>query len=128
MKVSISESMAGLRYLPNRTPEMGHAGEFRAAFAELGEYRDGAIHVGYYSGSSEWERHPAGDELVVALDGATTLILLIEGEEERIHMEKDDLAVVPAGAWHRFEDSRRLKVMAVTPEPSEHQLEHPLNG
>ncbi|HKJ18723.1 MAG TPA: cupin domain-containing protein [Xanthomonadales bacterium] len=125
MKVSVRKAIAGLTYLPNRDPEMGHDENTSAAFAELAKYRDGAIHVGYYSGSSEWERHPAGDELVMALDGETTLILLIDGEQQRVPLGKDDLAVVPRNVWHRFEDSDHLKVFAVTPEPSDHQLEVP---
>lgn len=125
MKVSVSKAIADLTYLPNRDPEMGHDENTRAAFAELAKYRDGAIYVGYYSGSSEWERHPAGDELVMALDGETTLILLIDGEQQRVRLEKDDMAVVPCNVWHRFEDSDHLKVLAVSPEPSDHQLETP---
>ena len=125
MKVSITDAIAGLTYLPNRTPEMGHSADTARAFAELANYRDGAIHVGHYSGSSEWERHPQGDELVIAIEGATTLILLIDGEEERVRLGEGELAVVPINTWHRFEDSLDLKVLAVTPEPSDHQLAHP---
>ena len=104
---------------------MGHSEQTADAFSTLAKYRDGAIHVGYYSGSSEWERHPAGDELVIALEGDTTLILLVEGQEERLDLHGGDLAVVPANTWHRFEDSVKLKVLAVTPDPSDHQLERP---
>lgn len=106
---------------------MGHSEETARAFAQLAKYRDGAIHVGYYSGSSEWERHPGGDELVIALEGATTLILLIEGQEERLKMGAGELAVVPANTWHRFEESLELKVLAVTPAPSDHQLDRPVS-
>lgn len=127
MKISINDAIAGLTYLPDRTPEMGHSDQTAAAFSKLAGYRDGAIHIGYYSGSSEWERHPAGDELVIALEGATTLILLIDGNEEQVEMETGELAVVPANTWHRFENSVKLKVLAVTPDPSDHQLERPID-
>ena len=127
MKISIDEAIAGLTYLPNRSPEMGHSELTARAFSTIAKYRDGGIHIGYYSGSSEWERHPAGDELVIALEGATTLILLIDGVEEHVQLTTGELAVVPVNTWHRFVDSEKLKVLAVTPDPSDHQQEHPGN-
>ena len=125
MKISLDEAIAGLTYLPNRSPEMGHSEETAKAFATISKYRDGGIHIGYYSGSSEWERHPAGDELVMALEGSTTVILLIDGVEERVELTTGELVVVPINTWHRFEGSDKLKVLAVTPDPSDHQREHP---
>lgn len=125
MKKSVSDILANVTYLPNRTPEMGHTGGAEEAFAEVSKYRDGAIYVGYYSGGSEWERHSSGDEIVMALEGRTTLVLLIEGREERIQLGESELCVVPANTWHRFEGSEKLKVMSVTPQPTDHQLERP---
>ena len=125
MKKSIGDEIANLTYLPNRTPEMGHSGRMEAAFAKLSRYRDGAIWVGYYSGTSDWERHPKGDEIVMVLEGATTVVLLIEDEEERVNLGAGELVVVPANTWHMFEDSERLKVMSVTPEPTDNRLERP---
>jgi mannose-6-phosphate isomerase-like protein (cupin superfamily) len=125
VKISTHKAIAGLKYLPDRTPEMGHSAEAEAAFAELSKFRDGAIYVGYYSGSSDWEKHPVGDELVIALEGTTTLVIHEAAGDNRIELGDGDLAIVPANTWHKFEDSRRLKVMSVTPEPSEYRLEHP---
>ena len=125
MKKSITDAIAGLTYLPDRTPETSHSGAAEDAFAEISKYRDGAIYVGYYSGSSEWERHSSGDEIVMALEGVTTIVLLIKGKEESVRLGKGELVVVPAGTWHRFEDSKRLKVMSVTPQPTDHQLKRP---
>jgi len=34
-----------------------------------------AVYVGYYSGSSEWGQ-PNGDEVVMVLEGSTTIIQL----------------------------------------------------
>lgn len=95
------------------------------AFAEVAPYRDGAVYVSYYSGSSEWERHPNGDEVVMVLDGTTTVVMLRNAKEERFFLAEHELVVVPAGVWHRFEGSDRLKVMTVTPQPTEHSLETP---
>ena len=81
--------------------------------------------MGHYSGSSEWERHQNGDELVLAIDGSTTIVLLVEGAEQRIRLGNGELVVVPAGVWHRFEESISLKVMSVTPTPTDHALVRP---
>jgi mannose-6-phosphate isomerase-like protein (cupin superfamily) len=124
-KTSLSELINSLTYLPNRTPEMAFSSEASPAFAEVSAYRDGAIYVGHYSGSSEWERHAAGDEIVIAVEGKTTVVLLEEGVERRVKLAANDLLVVPKGSWHRFENSERLKVLTVTPQPTDHSVEVP---
>ncbi len=125
MKKSLTHILAGLKYLPNRTPQMAIGGGAEEAFAEVASIRDGAIYVGHYSGNSEWERHTAGDELVLALSGTTTVILLTEGHENRVELAENELVVVPAGTWHRFENSLHLKVLTVTPQPTDHSAERP---
>jgi mannose-6-phosphate isomerase-like protein (cupin superfamily) len=125
MKKSLTHVLSGLKHLPNRSPEMAFGDEASEAFAEVAPYRDGAVYVSYYSGSSEWERHPNGDEVVMVLDGTTTVILLKNAAEERFFLAQNELVVIPAGMWHRFEGSERLKVMTITPQPTEHRLETP---
>lgn len=88
------------------------------AFAEVAPYRDGAACVSYYPGSSEWERRPNGDEVVMVLDGTTTVALLRNAGEERFFLAEHELVVVPAGVWHRFEGSDRRKAMTITPQPT----------
>ena len=95
------------------------------ASAEVVPYRDGAVYASYYSGSSEWERHPNGDEVVMVLEGTTTVIVLRNGKEERHALAENELVVIPMGVWHRFEGSDWLKVMTITPQPTEHSLETP---
>ena len=65
------------------------------------------------------------DEVVLVLAGTTTVILLMDAMEERIFLEQGELVVVPAGVWHRFEGSEQLKVMTITPQPTDHRLETP---
>ncbi|XRD81927.1 cupin domain-containing protein [Dyella halodurans] len=96
------------------------------AFAEVAPYRDGAVYVSYYSGSSEWERHPNGDEVVMVLEGTTTVVLLRDAKEERYFLAANELVVIPVGVWHRFEESDRVKVMTITPQPTEHSLDTPV--
>jgi len=125
MKKSLIQVLSGLKHLPNRSPEMAFGDQASEAFAEVAPYRDGAVYVSYYSGSSEWERHPNGDEVVLVLDGATTIVLLRNAIEERFPLTEKELIVIPKGVWHRFEDSEQLKVMTITPQPTDHRLETP---
>ena len=125
VKKSLENIFAGLEYLPNRTPDMAFSGGTEKAFDEISEYRDGAIYVGHYSGDSEWERHTSGDEVVMVLEGSTTLVFFIDGKEERVQLNGRELIVVPRNTWHKFEQSRDLKVMTVTPQPTDHKLESP---
>ncbi len=124
-RISIHEQIAKLDFLSNRTPEMADSGGASRAFAELSEYRNGAIYVGHYSGNSEWERHPNGDEIVLVLEGETTIILLQNGKEESSYLGANELYVGPCNTWHRFQESRKLQVMTVTPQPTDHSVEVP---
>jgi mannose-6-phosphate isomerase-like protein (cupin superfamily) len=122
MKRSLSQLLSTLTYLEERRPEMAFTGGAEAAFAEVAPIRDGAIYVGHYSGSSEWERHSAGDELVLVLEGTTTVVLRMPAAEQRIDLSAQELVVVPAGVWHCFVNARNLKVLTVTPQPTDHTL------
>src|SRR5680860_819700 len=84
----------------------------------ISDYRDGAMFVAHYAGRTEWERHASGDEIVLVLDGATTLILLSGEREIRHDLARNELLVVPRGCWHRFETPDGVKVMSVTPQPT----------
>ena len=124
-KKSLTEILGRLTHLPGRTPEMAFDGAADRAFAEVAAYREGGISVGYYSGSSEWERHPVGDEIVMVLEGSTTVIVLVDGEQQRIQLSAGEVLVVPQNHWHRFENSDHLKILGVTPQPSDHSLTIP---
>ena len=120
----ITEAFEDLVFLARRTPGMAQE-DMRDAFARLADYRDGAIFIGHYAGNSEWERHGAGDEIVVVIEGETTLFIL-DGDGEVAHcLSAGRLIVVPRGAWHRFETPRGVKILSVTPPPTEHRVAHP---
>lgn len=50
-----------------------------------------------------WERHPAGDELVLAVNGRVTMIQEIDGEHHRIELGPRQAAINPPGVWHTFD-------------------------
>lgn len=74
---------------------------------------------------STWERHPAGDEIVVLLSGQVEMILQKDGDDECISLvEPGSFVVIPAGAWHTARTSVATRMLFVTPgEGTEHRAE-----
>jgi quercetin dioxygenase-like cupin family protein len=123
--ISINEQLAKLTFLSNRTPQTSNE-EVKKAFAKLSEYRDGAIFIGHYSGNGEWETHPIGDEVVMVIEGETSLILLQDDIETANLLSAGELFVVPQGVWHRFETPKEgVKALFITPQPTTHSRVHP---
>lgn len=123
-KISITDSIGMTIYYEGRKPDTPPE-VLKKAFRTLSEYRNGGIYAGRYAGFSEWERHPHGDEIVMVIEGETTLILLEGQEEKRIVLHQNELVVVPENTWHRFESPKGVKIMTVTPQPTDHQIEKP---
>jgi mannose-6-phosphate isomerase-like protein (cupin superfamily) len=122
--VSIQAAIAELTFLPDRTPTTT-AEKSRDAFRLLSTYRDGGVFVGHWAGSSEWERHTAGDEIVMVIDGETTIYFVIDEDERAAALRTGEFVVVPQGTWHRFETPRGVKVLSVTPQPTDHTSNRP---
>jgi quercetin dioxygenase-like cupin family protein len=63
-----------------------------------------------------WERHPAGDEIVILVTGAVTLHLALESGEKRITLDAPGAyAVVPQGVWHTASTDAPTTMFFVTP-------------
>lgn len=70
----------------------------------------------------QWERHPAGEELIVMLSGVCTLILETDAGETRTRLDAGKAVLVPTGAWHRAEVVEPGEALFVTEgEGSEHK-------
>ena len=124
LPISIDDAIEGLMFLANRTPTTTTE-QSRNAFRELSIYRDGGIFVGHWAGNSEWERHAVGDEIVMVIEGATTISFLVDGGERLADLGAGDLVVVPQGTWHRFETPEAVKLLSVTPQPTDHSTDAP---
>lgn len=124
LPISIDAVLPTLEFLAGRTPTTT-ASESEGAFRRLSAYRDGGVFVGHWAGTSEWERHPAGDEIVMVLDGETTISFLTDGDEAAAPLRSGELVVVPQGTWHRFETPTGVKLLSVTPQPTEHRPDRP---
>lgn len=108
--ISVNEAIAQLTFLPDRTPS-GVNEASAAAFNRLCGYRDGAIFVGHWAGHSEWERHAVADEIVMVVDGTTTIFFLDGDTEHPASLGPGELVVVPQGTWHRFETPDAVTVL-----------------
>ncbi|MCA8916687.1 MAG: cupin domain-containing protein [Planctomycetes bacterium] len=62
-----------------------------------------------------WENHPAGDEVLVVLEGAMTLILEEGSEERLIELTAGKTAIVPRGVWHTAKVAMPTTLLAITP-------------
>ncbi len=118
--VDIQKEIAKRPFMHGR----GEATESEAAeaFATLAAFGNGAIFAGGFSGESPWERHSHGDELVQILDGRTTLTIMTDDGPQALDMTAGMLAVVPQGAWHRFDAPDGVTVLTATPQPTEHSF------
>ena len=117
--VDLKAEFAKLTMLKGRTPTTSEA-ERKGAFARLAPYRDGAIFAAKFAGTSAWERHPQGDEIVQIVDGATTLHLMTAAGRQTMALSTGMVAIVPQGTWHQFKAPDGVCVMTATPQPTEH--------
>ena len=114
--IDINATLATLNFLEGRT----RFSDTKGTFARVAEYRDGAIFTGGFSGVSQWERHPNGDEIVQILKGSVTLTLITAAGEEKLDLKAGMIAIVPQGAWHQFHAPDGVTIMTTTPQPTEH--------
>lgn len=70
-----------------------------------------------------WERHPAGEEVVVLMSGAMDLILALDGGDRVVPMSKPgQVVIVPRGAWHTANVAQRAMALFITAgEGTEHR-------
>ena len=70
-----------------------------------------------------WEKHPAGEELVILLGGAMDMILSVNGREESIHLASPgQFLIVPRDTWHTADVPQEALALFVTPgEGTQHR-------
>ena len=117
--IDLNRDLAGLVKLEGRGAHTTED-EAQASFMSLGDFRDGGLFAASFSGSSGWERHLKGDEIVQIVEGATRLDVIVGDEIESHELSAGMLLVVPQGCWHQFISEHGVKVMTATPQPTEH--------
>ena len=116
--IDLNAELAKLTMFRGRTPQSTMA-DRKGSAARLASYRDGRLSITKFAGKGHWEAHLAGDELIHVLDGAATLEILGEEGPQSFALRAGMIAVNPQGAWHRFQSSEGVTLMAATPFPSE---------
>jgi quercetin dioxygenase-like cupin family protein len=119
MILDLTAELAKLTMLKGRTPTTPEAAR-KGAFARLADYRDGGIFSAKFAGTSAWERHPNGDEIVQIVEGATTLHLMTDAGRQSRALSAGMLAIVPQNTWHQFEAPAGVCLITATPQPTEH--------
>jgi quercetin dioxygenase-like cupin family protein len=62
-----------------------------------------------------WERHPAGEELVILLEGRIELIQEIDGDERRVELRAGQALINPPGVWHTADVHEPGRGLFITP-------------
>ena len=70
---------------------------------------------GYDKDWPNWEMHPNGDEVVLLLDGRTTMVFEIDGRERQIELATSgSYVVVPRGTWHTSRTATPCRMLFIT--------------
>lgn len=65
---------------------------------------------------SMWERHPAGEELVMLLSGSAILLLEESGQERAVQLDNPgSYVLVPRNVWHTARTSVPTTMLFLTP-------------
>ena len=116
--IDLDAELAKLTMFRGRTPQSTMT-ERKGSAARLALYRDGVLSITKFAGKGHWEAHLAGDELIHVLEGVASLEILGEDGPQSFALRAGMIAVNPQGAWHRFQSSEGVTLMAATPFPSE---------
>lgn len=65
---------------------------------------------------SSWERHPAGEELVMLISGAATMLLEERDGRREVHLGKPgEFVLVPPNVWHTARPAMPTTMLFLTP-------------
>lgn len=62
-----------------------------------------------------WEIHPAGDEVVLLLEGSATMILDLPGGAREVALAAGEAVLVPRGTWHTADLPVPCRMLFLTP-------------
>ena len=62
-----------------------------------------------------WERHPAGDEVVICVSGRMTVIRDAGDGEDPVELGPGEAMVNPRGVWHVVDVDGSARFMTITP-------------
>ena len=63
---------------------------------------------------TNWEMHPAGDEILFMLEGKATFVLELSDGLREVALGAGRLLVIPKGVWHTAKVSEPSRMLAIT--------------
>ncbi len=63
---------------------------------------------------TNWEMHPAGDELLFMLEGQATFVMELRDGLKEVVLDAGRLLVVPKGVWHTAKVGEPARMLAIT--------------
>jgi mannose-6-phosphate isomerase-like protein (cupin superfamily) len=63
---------------------------------------------------TNWEMHPAGDEVLIMLEGKATFILDLPSGFREVVLGAGRLLVIPKQVWHTAKVNESSQLMAIT--------------
>jgi mannose-6-phosphate isomerase-like protein (cupin superfamily) len=63
---------------------------------------------------TNWEMHPAGDELLFMLEGSATFLLELHDRVKEVALNAGRLLVIPRGVWHTAKMSGPVRLLGIT--------------
>jgi len=107
---------AALRTVPHLTITADTTGaEADAAVRQVAKIGKLSLGVMSYSGLTPWERHPDGDELLLALDGELDITVLTDDGPVQRKLRAGEAFVCRRGLWHRQFAEKSVSMLYGTP-------------
>lgn len=63
---------------------------------------------------TNWEMHPAGDEILLMLEGKATFVLDLADGLREVALSAGRLLVIPKGVWHTAKVGEPGRLLAIT--------------
>ncbi len=115
-KLQEHDLRAALREVPHLTITDETTGaDADAAVNRVAKIGNLTLGVMSYSGQTPWERHPDGDELLLALDGEVEVTALTDEGPVTRKLRAGEVFVCPQGLWHRQFAEKSVSMLYGTP-------------
>lgn len=88
---------------------------YEARFASDGDEGRLLVTFRHESDWTVWERHPAGDEIVICISGRGDLVQEVDGQERRVGLSPGSVAINAAGVWHTMDVAEAGDAIFITP-------------
>ena len=116
VKLQEHDLRAALREVPHLNITADTTGEDAdAAVRNVAKIGNLTLGVMSYTGRTPWERHPDGDELLLALDGELEVTTLTDDGPVTRKLRAGDAFVCPQGLWHRQFAEKSVSMLYGTP-------------